>query len=464
MKKGARNLIGDLLHVFAGNKQDLHESEYDRGDVIVDMFFKSVEASGNKDNVKTAFVNMDSTNPDLADKIIDNLEKSLELESILSLRYSYHNLVKSSVAENDAIILEDLNSNIEDLTPVQHRLEAAKGLEKYASLNPDQTAFVQDLESLILEGSKESVQSASNLIKTVFSSKVPQSNVRLAYTSLSTQPGEPYQMCPKAQKQIGWAIPMELSKCRDNCIDSRKTKDGKVSCAYQDWLRVVADNQESVMERLNAARIQDNEGIKTLNEITRPGPADDEKPREQMLEESDMVKEQKKYYKQEDVLENSIEKSLESRDLNTKQSSSGETRITTAASKINNKEVTSMSNKFNLQQHITGNSINDKLDQYRAFFEASFEHESPSQLTNRPFDNSKYEKATSMEALIEEKRTGSPEAETVLNEQLSKVQKDNAKVTTTTQEETLNQRRKNEPLDEFMKTLEEKLEARRHSK
>ena len=69
-----------------------------------------------------------------------------------------------------------------------------------------------------------------------------------------------------------------------------------------------------------------------------------------------------------------------------------------------------------------------------------------------------------MEALIEEKRTGSPEAETVLNEQLSKVQKDNAKVTTTTQEETLNQRRKNEPLDEFMKTLEEKLEARRHSK
>lgn len=462
MKKNARHLIGDLLMVFAGKSKNINKEEYHESDNTVAGFFEAIESDESFSQVKQAFAGMDNTNPKLCDKIIDSLENSLESQSIQSLRYAYHNLLKAQGADSDAIIAEDLNSSIEDLTPIMHRLESAKGIEKYAELNPDQAAFCKDVEALILDGPDESIKTAANLIKTVYSSKIPSKNIKLAYTTLETQAGEPYQMCPKAQKQIGYAIPMELSKCRDHCIDSRKTKDGQVTCAYQDWLRVVADNQESVMARLNSAKINNNEGLPLLNDITRPGPAECETPREKLFEDSKMLEDQTKYYSREDLLDKSLESSLEDRNLNNKQSES-KGRILTSSSKINIKEA-SMSKKFNLQEHIKATSINDQLEEQRAFFKDCFMSESPSEMTNKPYDNSKYENATSMDALLEEKRTGVPGAEKTINESLEKVRKNDTAEVVTPQNETLNARRTNDPLNSFMKTLEEKLESKRHNK
>jgi hypothetical protein len=52
---------------------------------------------------------------------------------------------------------------------------------------------------------------------------------------------------------------MEISKCRDNCIDSRIAKDGTVSCAYQDWLKVAFEPHAKVMSRLDVHHSPDNE-------------------------------------------------------------------------------------------------------------------------------------------------------------------------------------------------------------
>ena len=459
--KNARQLIGDLLGFFSGKDNKFPEkSEYDTKDHTVNAFFDTVNAQGDQGNIRTALKEMDENNPDIVNSIIEKLEKSIDAESYASLRYAYHNLVKTIDPESYPVIVEDLYSNVDDLSGIEHRAEAARGLRKFAQLNPDDAVLVHDLEDLILDGSSESIKFASSMIKTVFSSNVPKGNIKVAYTTLNTQFGEPYLMCPKAQGVVGYGVPMETSKCRDNCIDSRTTRDGEVSCAYQDWLRVVADNQESVLARLDNQRITKNED-KTLNEITRPGPADDESPREKIFEDSKELKEQNKYYKREEILTQSIESNLESRKLNDKQSSS-KGRITTA-NKVNNYTEGSGMEKFNLSKHIKATSINDKLDELRGFFKDTFVSESPSQMTNRAKDNSKYENTSaSMEDLVGERRTGNPEEG--LNQQLEAKRTTTDTKATRTMNESVDEKRKNESLEVFMKTLEERLGERRTNK
>jgi hypothetical protein len=77
---------------------------------------------------------------------------------------------------------------------------------------------------------------------------------------LSTQANEPYLLCPKGKFQGYKApVPMEVSKCRENCIDSRVDKDGHVTCAYQDWLKVAFQSHDEVMARLDVHKHPDNE-------------------------------------------------------------------------------------------------------------------------------------------------------------------------------------------------------------
>jgi hypothetical protein len=52
---------------------------------------------------------------------------------------------------------------------------------------------------------------------------------------------------------------MEISKCRENCIDSRIDKEGHVTCAYQDWLKVAFQSHDEVMARLDVHKHPDNE-------------------------------------------------------------------------------------------------------------------------------------------------------------------------------------------------------------
>lgn len=139
--------------------------------------------------------------------------------------------------------------------------QALRQVDKLLAVAPPSDAtLLEKTRQAILAGTDEGYEGATVRLRHVFSSKFPgPSAERLAYTLLGTQDGEGYQLCPKAVHQIGRAVPMEISKCRDNCIDSRVTRDGRVTCAYANWIKVVADNQALVNERLEVIRHPFNE-------------------------------------------------------------------------------------------------------------------------------------------------------------------------------------------------------------
>lgn len=434
-----KNFITDIVSTFKGKKNDLPEIDN-----------KMATASNNSHNN--------------------------EAEALACLRYAYHNAVKSHASMNEAIAAEDLDANVSDLSQIQHRIEAASALEKYAELSPDNRGVADDIEYLLLEGSEKSIRQACAFIRSIYASSMPKSNVRLAYTTINTQSNEPYLMCPKAQKQIGQAMPMEISKCRDYCIDSRRSVDGHVSCAYKDWLTVVADNQANVMARLDAQKLPVDNGV-TLNDITRPGPAAIETSKEEFKDNVLEDRGLNKYYKSDEVKNTSIEGNLMDRKLNDKNpnakmtnASSEERRTVTASSNNNTKEVTAMKKGFNLSNYIKNHDthIQDKLEVWRTFFDDSLEHDKNAMSLNIVSDNSKYESSeTNMEKLISERHTGVDDRTqedqlfSPREEQLSNTHhKGERPYHATPKNETLEDRRNNDPLDFFMKTMEEHLSAR----
>ena len=151
---------------------------------------------------------------------------------------------------------------------VAHQIQAIKSLD---SLIREASGSTKDelikARQLVLSGENSQLDAANFRLRNIFASRVD-SNVRLAYTSLSTQFGEGYQLCPKSMHQIGKVIPMEVSKCRDNCIDCRVTRDGAVSCAYAEWLRKSADNHNLVDGRLE--KVKHNLNSNLLGKLDQP--------------------------------------------------------------------------------------------------------------------------------------------------------------------------------------------------
>jgi hypothetical protein len=94
------------------------------------------------------------------------------------------------------------------------------------------------------------------------------------------------QQCPKAVHQLGRAETMPISVCRDQCIDSRVQRDGKVACAYSDWTRL-ADTHQKAMARLESLRHPDNaKNSLNLKEGERSKPLTEaERSVEQRMEE-----------------------------------------------------------------------------------------------------------------------------------------------------------------------------------
>lgn len=135
-------------------------------------------------------------------------------------------------------------------------------------------AILEDARKSVLAGTTDHLDAAAYRVKRVFAASVPAraqrlakdtnsgtrtASERVAYTQLSTQDGEGYLMCPKAKFQIGKLLPMELSKCRDNCIDSHVAPNGRVSCAYADWIKTSVDTTQAVFARMDTQRHPDNE-------------------------------------------------------------------------------------------------------------------------------------------------------------------------------------------------------------
>jgi hypothetical protein len=227
------------------------------------------------------------------------------------LRHAYNSLQNASGETNEAVKLEKLAHKLDDKSCGAWQLEAVETLDEVLKFK-DSISF-KVARKHILKGNEFNYRKAMDILKDEFEFLTPSANIRVAYTSLSTQDNEPYLLCPKGvfQSTGSAPVPMEISKCRWNCIDSRVAKDGTVSCAYQDWLKVSFQPQEKVMARLNVHKSPDNE-VNSLNlkEGERSKPlTEGEVPFETRFDKN------QKGYKRDSLPEESIEKRLETSKL-----------------------------------------------------------------------------------------------------------------------------------------------------
>lgn len=243
--------------------------------------------------------------------VMDRLMNTKNSQIRTLLRHAYNSLQNASGETNEAVKLEKLAHKLDDKSCGAWQLEAVETLDEVLKFN-DSISF-KVARKHILKGNEFNYRKAMDILKDEFEFLTPSANIRVAYTSLSTQDNEPYLLCPKGvfQSTGNAPVPMEISKCRWNCIDSRVAKDGTVTCAYQDWLKVSFQTQDKVMARLNVHKSPDNE-VNSLNlkENERSKPlSEGEIPFETRFDKN------QKGYKRDSLPEESIEKRLETSKL-----------------------------------------------------------------------------------------------------------------------------------------------------
>lgn len=240
--------------------------------------------------------------------VMDRLMNTRNSQLRTLLRHAYNSLQNASGETNEAVKLEKLAHKLDDRSCGAWQLEAVETLDEILSMNDNISLKVA--RKHILKGNEFNYRKAMDILKDEFEFLTPSANVRVAYTSLSTQDNEAYLLCPKGiyQSTGNAPVPMEISKCRWNCIDSRVAKDGTVSCAYQDWLKVAFEPNAKVIGRLNVHHSPDNEPhALELKEGERSKPlAEGEIPFETRFEKN------QRGYKRDSLPEESIEKRLES--------------------------------------------------------------------------------------------------------------------------------------------------------
>jgi hypothetical protein len=179
-----------------------------------------------------------------------------------TLRYAYMALQNFLNKNNEAAKLERVAYKTIDKSAGYWQIEAINTLDKLKKFASSSLRIskIESARNVVLSGNKLQATKVSNYLHNWYSEITPKENRRVAYTTLSTQANEPYLLCPKGKFQ-GYksAVPMEISKCRENCIDSRVDKEGHVTCAYQDWLKVAFQSHDEVMARLDVHKHPDNE-------------------------------------------------------------------------------------------------------------------------------------------------------------------------------------------------------------
>lgn len=264
------SMIGDMIHNVKGQMMNhpfmmsdspffsLKKQDFDIEDPIVNKFFDN----GGFDIVNKAH----GMKPDQAHAhfvlCYENLN-NFRLANLRNIvRSAYNSIQNASNNSNLAVRFERIANKVENKSTGWWQIESLKQIdnaEKFASVSERKT--LRFARSLVLKGEKDYLDTASELVKTIFENNTPKHNVKVAYTSLSTQDNEPYLLCPKGKyngSNNSGPVPMEISKCRENCIDSRVAKDGTVSCAYQDWLKVSFEPHAKVMARLDVHHSPDN--------------------------------------------------------------------------------------------------------------------------------------------------------------------------------------------------------------
>ncbi len=260
----------------------LDDNDFDKNDEIVKAFFNNI--NGIKGAAKIA-----NNKEVLSEKYAELI--NIRLSSIRKeLRSAYNSLQNAIDENNDAVRIERIASKLDRRSSGFWQIQALKSIDNGLILSLSDFTHNQfkTIKNNILSGDISNYKIASSLLKNMFEELTPKNNIRTAYTSLVTQNNEPFLLCPKGAIQGKSAVPMEISKCRENCIDSRVGKNGSVTCAYQDWLKVAFEPHEKVMARLDTTRHPDNEAnLLNLNEGERAKPLKDfEKTYEERFEEA----------------------------------------------------------------------------------------------------------------------------------------------------------------------------------
>jgi len=177
------------------------------------------------------------------------------------LRYAFMSIQSFLNKDSDAVRLERVAYVTNEKSAGYWQIESLKAIDDLYAFSDSivSRSFLDKSRNLILSGDSKRVSEVSDNIRVIFSSITPSEMKRVAYTTLSTQDNEPYLLCPKGKFQGKGPVPMEISKCRENCIDSRIAKDGTVSCAYADWMKTAFQSHDEVMSRLDVHRHPDNE-------------------------------------------------------------------------------------------------------------------------------------------------------------------------------------------------------------
>ena len=307
------NGVLDMLNNILGNMpkmetpfHSLENDDFDHADPIVDKF---MNMGGPKHVVKIFKIN----SPDDITEAMHHLASTLQETRLALVRKELRKIFASLQSvldtDNDAVKLERTASKIKTASRGFHQGESLCGVESLLKIaNKKEYNTLVDVEKMISAGGYVFLSRAAEIVKNMYESYSTPRNTRVAYTTLATQDGEPYLMCPKGIYINGQAVPMETSKCRENCIDSRKERDGSVSCNYQAWIKQSFQTHDVVMGRLDTTRHPDNEAnLLNIAEGKRKR-HDDEVGYERLFEESnlDSAKLRKKDYSKTDNMEKQL--------------------------------------------------------------------------------------------------------------------------------------------------------------
>lgn len=307
------NGVLDMLNNILGNMpkmetpfHSLENDDFDHADPIVDKF---MNMGGPKHVVKIFKIN----SPDDITEAMHHLASTLQETRLALVRKELRKIFASLQSvldtDNDAVKLERTASKIKTASRGFHQGESLCGVESLLKIaNRKEYNTLVDVEKMISAGGYVFLSRAAEIVKNMYESYSTPRNTRVAYTTLATQDGEPYLMCPKGIYINGQAVPMETSKCRENCIDSRKERDGSVSCNYQAWIKQSFQTHDVVMGRLDTTRHPDNEANLLNIEEGKRKRHDDEVGYERLFEESnlDSAKLRKKEFSKTDNMEKQL--------------------------------------------------------------------------------------------------------------------------------------------------------------
>lgn len=286
---GVLNMLNDVLGNLPQMETPFHmlgNDDFDHSDPIVEKF---MDMGGPKHVIKIFKIN----SPDDISKAMHHLASSLNETRLAlvrtELRKIFASLQSALDINNEAVKLERTASKIKTSSRGFHQGEALSGVESLTKIaNKKELEALVDVEKMICAGGYVFMSRAAEIVKNMYETYSTPRNTRVAYTTLATQDGEPYLMCPKGIYINGQAVPMEVSKCRDNCIDSRKERDGSVSCNYQTWIKQSFQTHDVVMGRLDTTRHPDNEANLLNIEEGKRKRHEDEVGYERLFEESDL--------------------------------------------------------------------------------------------------------------------------------------------------------------------------------